>query len=71
MLKFSIPQNGMLYHPTVVIARDVYNKLKPPGGYSRDLLVVSIISAATIDKPALASRTAKKCTNIKRTRRRK
>jgi uncharacterized protein (TIGR02452 family) len=52
--KFPIPQNSMLYHRAVIITRNADYSMKPDGGNLRkDLPVVSVISAATVNKPAL------------------
>lgn len=52
--KFPIPQNGVLYHRAVIITRSADYSMKPDGGNLRkDLPVVSVISAATVNKPAL------------------
>ena len=52
--KFPIPQNGVLYHRAVIVTRNADYSMKPDGGNLRkDLPVVSVISAATVNKPAL------------------
>jgi uncharacterized protein (TIGR02452 family) len=54
MAKFPIPQTTVLYHPGVIIFRNADNSMKPRDESASNLPVVSVISAATISKPALA-----------------
>ena len=54
MAKFPIPQTTVLYHPGIIIFRNADNSMKPRDESASNLPVVSVISAATISKPALA-----------------
>jgi hypothetical protein len=53
--KYPIPSQSMLYSRAVVITRDATNQRLAAGKLSKDLPVVAVISAATINKPPIAT----------------